>query len=322
MMKLDLTDAVVAADAAVAAVADAMVKEGLKPTTRSVRERMGGGSYTTVLRGMQYWREICAACAADDIPLDPVIIQRFRAQYVAISNQASNDANMRAADAEETVVQLAAELEAMAGRLAERESELSTAQTQVQQQQGQLLERAGALADLKAEYAAAIDEADKRAASERAQAEELRQEVVRTSMSLALVPGLKAELEAARQTAKSSADQVAEAKQIAAVAEERAEAHFDRACQAALRETKLEAQLQRLQEQQEKALATERALQQDILKLSTAGSALEARCLVQLSEIAQLREAARKAVAKDDEHASDREGEEVAPTPREPRGTV
>ena len=64
------------------------------------------------------------------------------------------------------------------------------------------------------------------------------------------------------------------------------------------------------------------ALQQDILKLSTAGSALEARCLVQLSEIAQLREAARKAVAKDDEHASDREGEEVAPTPREPRGTV
>ena len=201
-----------------------MVKEGLKPTTRSVRERMGGGSYTTVLRGVQYWRELCAASAADDIPLDPVIIQRFRAQYVAISNQASNDANMRAADAEETVVQLAAEIEAMAGRLAEREGELSTAQTQVQQQQGQLLERAGALADLKAEYAAAIDEADKCVASERAQAEELRQELVRKSIDLAQVPGLKEELETARQTAKSSTDQVAEARQIAAVAEERAEA--------------------------------------------------------------------------------------------------
>jgi chromosome segregation ATPase len=318
MMKLDLTDAVVAADAAVAAVADAMVKEGLKPTTRSVRERMGGGSYTTVLRGMRYWREICAACAADDIPLDPVIIQRFRAQYVAISNQASNDANMRAADAEETVAQLAAELEAMAGRLAEREGELSTAQTQVQQQQGQLSERAGALKELKAEYAAAIDEADKRAASERAQAEELRQEVVRTSMSLALVPGLKAELETARQMMKGSADDVALAKQTAAVAGERAKAQSDRAHQSELREAKLGTQLQRLLEQQAAALALERKLKDEIKTLSKASSSLQARCAVQQSEIARLRQAARKAEARDD----DRDGTEPATTARDPRGTA
>jgi colicin import membrane protein len=303
MMKLDVTDAFVAADVAVAAVADAMVKEGLEPTTRSVRERMGGGSHTKVVRGMQYWREICAARAADSIPIDPVIIERFRAQYVAISNQASNEANMRAADAEETVVQLAAELGAMEGRLAEREAELSTAQTQVQRQQGQLLERAGALEDLKAQHAAAIDEAEKRAAADRSQVEALYRKLERDSIGLERLPDLEAALDQARKMMKGSADDVALARQTAAVADERVKAQSERAHKAELREAKLGTQLQQLQEQQAAALALERKLKDEIKTLSKASSSLQARCVVQQSEIARLLQAARKAEARDDDCA-------------------
>jgi chromosome segregation ATPase len=299
------------------------VKEGLEPTTRSVRERMGGGSHTTLSRGMRYWREICAARAANDIPLDPVILQRFRAQYVAISNQASNEANMRAADAEETVAQLAAELEAMEVRLAEREAELSTAQTQVQRQQGQLLERAGALEDLKVQHAAAIDEAEKRAAADRSQVEALYRKLERDSIGLERLPDLEAALDQARQMMKGSADDVALARQTAAVAEERVKAQSERAHQAELREAKLGTELQRLLEQQEAALALERKLKDENKTLSKASSSLQARCVLQQSEIARLRQAARKAEARADDRDPDRDdGKETATTPRDPRGTA
>jgi len=312
MKTLDLTYS------AVAAVAESMEQQGLEPSVRTVRDQLGGGSNSKVLPLLRQWKEARAARVASNVQLNPGIVDLILAQIADTANLASNDANMRAADAEETVVQLAAELKAMEGRLAEREGELSTAQTQVQRQQGQLSERAEALEDLKARSAAAIDEADKRAAADRSQVEALLRKLERDSIGLERLPDLEAALDQARQMMKGSADDVALAKQTAAVAEERAKAQSDRAHQAELREAKLGTQLQRLLEQQAAALALERKLKDEIKTLSKASSSLQARCAVQQSEIARLRQAARKAEARDD----DRDGTEPATTPRDPRGTA
>ena len=56
-----------------------------------------------------------------------------------------------------------------------------------------------------------------------------------------------------------------------------------------MREAKLESLLHRLTEQHEKALTTERLLQQEILRLSTEVASLEVRCDHQDAELAELR---------------------------------
>jgi chromosome segregation ATPase len=316
MKTLDLTYS------AVAAVAESMEQQGLEPSVRTVRDQLGGGSNSKVLPMLRQWKEARAARVASNVQLNPGIVDLILAQIAETASLASNDANMRAADAEEAMGQLAAELEAMEGRLAEREQELNTAQTQVLRHQGQLHERARELEELRDLTAKAINEAEERAAADRGQVEALHRKLERDSIGLDRLEALEAELHQARQLIKDSADDVAMARQTAAVAEERTKAQSDRAHQAELREAKLETQLQGLQEQQAAALALERKLKDEIKTLSKASSSLQARCVVQQSEIARLRQAARKAEAKDDDRTPDRDGAEPATTPREPRGTV
>ncbi|MBS0174928.1 MAG: DNA-binding protein, partial [Nitrospira sp.] len=54
----------------VAAAADALVGEGLQPTIRALRERLGTGSPNTVHRHLTAWREArpAAAAAAPELP--------------------------------------------------------------------------------------------------------------------------------------------------------------------------------------------------------------------------------------------------------------
>jgi chromosome segregation ATPase len=297
--------------AAVAAVAESIEQQGQEPSVRAVRDQLGGGSNTTVTPLLRQWKEARAARIASNVQLNPGIVDLILAQLAETATQASNDANVRARDADEAFDRLSAELKVAEARLEEREAELSAARAQVQFHQGQLQERVLEMVELRTlsaervseaeqRAAAAVKEAEQRVISERTQSETLRQDLVRASMQLASVPGLEVSLEQAQKLVKSSINDVAEARQAAAVANERVEAQFDRACQAALRETKLETQLQRLQGQQEEALAADRALRQEILQLSKAAAALEARCVVQQAEIAQLRKAARNAEASDE----------------------
>jgi colicin import membrane protein len=277
---------------AVAAAAESLEKQGLEPSVRTVREKLGGGSNTTLTPMLRQWKEARTARLSSTVQLNPAISDLILAQMAEVASQAANDANIRAKDAADAFDELSAELKTLRLRLAEKEAELQTTREQVLQQQGQLNERAREMEEIRAQSVNAIHEADLRAADERSQAEALRQELVRTSIALESVPDLKAALEQAQNRIQVCANEVAQARQSAAVANEHAKAQAELASQAAMREAKLESHLNRLVEQHERALASERLLQQEILLLSKANAVLDARCKSQESELQKLRNAA------------------------------
>lgn len=278
----------------VAAAAEALEKLGMEPSVRAVREKLGGGSNTTLAPMVRQWKEARAARLFSNVQLNPAISDLVIAQIAEVASQAANDANIRAKDAADAFDELSAELKTVEARLAEKEAALHALHDKVLQQRGQLNERVREIEEIRAQCALAVQEADHRAAAERAQAEVLRQDLVRASISLESIPDLKAALDQSQIRIQAYAAEVAEARQAVAVANEHARAQAELASQALMRETKLESQLQRSMEQHESALASERLLQQEILRLSTKVASLEARCSQQAAEIVRLESAAKQ----------------------------
>lgn len=278
---------------AVAAAAESLEKMGQEPSVRSVREKLGGGSNTTLTPLLRQWKDARAARLSSKVQLNPAIADLILAQIAEVATLAANDANIRARDAANAFDELSGELKSVETQLTETKAELHAARAQVLHQQGQLDARAREMEEVRAHCAAAMHEADQRATSERAQAEALRQELVRVSIALETVPDLKAALEHAQNRLQACAGEVAEARQAAAVANQNAKAQAELASQAAMREAKLESHMQRLAEQNEKLLTSERLLQQEILRLTSNVASLEARCSHQEAEILKLRLAAK-----------------------------
>lgn len=276
---------------AVAAAAESIEKSGQKPSVRSIREHLGSGSLTTINPLLRKWREALAARSASSFQVNPAIDDLILAQIEKTAAQASKDASLRAKEAEDAFDQLAIQMTKVEDQLVARDEDLAAARAQLLQRQGQLQERAREIEELRTLSAAAIAEADQRAGRERDQAESLRQDLVRSNLRLEAVPRLEVALEDARRLLKASSDEVARARQSEAVAISRAEAQLERTREGASREAKLEAQLQRLQEEREKALGAERTTQQEVLRLSTMISSLEARCAVQQTELSKVWEA-------------------------------
>ncbi len=276
---------------AIAAAAEALEQQGQEPSVRMVRDKLGGGSNTKLTPLLRKWKEARAARSASSVQVNPAIGDLILVQIAQVAAQASNDANLRARDAEEAFDELsdqAAELEA---RLAARDEDLAATRAQIQQQQGQLHERAREIEELRALSAAAITEADERAAHEREQAESVRQALVRANLRLEHLPDLEAALDEARELLKASNDETARARQSEAVASSRADAQNERAREAAAREARLEVQLERLQEERQKAREAEQRSQDELLRLTRLASALDARSALQQAEIEQLRQA-------------------------------
>jgi colicin import membrane protein len=279
---------------AVAAAAEALEQQGLEPSVRSVRDKLGGGSNTTVTPLLRKWKEARAARSGSRVQINPAIADLILAQIAEAAAEASNKAGARAKEAEEAFDELAKQMAEVEAQLNTSNASLAATQAQLLQHQGQLQERVREMDELRTLAAATVAEADQRAERERTQAEAVRQDLVRSSLRLERVPDLEAAVEEARQLLKASNDTVARAQQAEAVATSRAQAQHERASESAAREARLEAQLQRLQDEREKALAEERASQQEILRLSTIASALDARCAVQQAELERLRQAPEK----------------------------
>lgn len=276
---------------AVAAAAESLEQEGFEPSVRLVREKLGGGSNTTIAPFLRKWKEARAARNESSVQINPAINDLFLAQLAEVATQASNKAELRAKEADDAFDELAKQMAGTEAQLNASNASLSATQAQLLQHQGQLQERVREMDELRALAAATVAEADQRAERERAQAEAVRQELVRASLRLEQVPDLQAALEEARQLLKASHDDVARAKRSEAVATSRAQAQQQRAHESASRESRLGQQLQRRQDEQERALAAERTAQQEILRLSTIASALDARCAVQQAELERLRQA-------------------------------
>ncbi len=278
-----------------AAAADSIEQEGHEPSVRSVRDRLGGGSHTTLMPMLRTWKEARAARDESGIEIDPAIGDLMRAQLVKAMAQASSKAELRAKEAEDAFDELAKQMTETEAQLNASNAALATTQAQLQQHQGLLQAKEQEMDALKVRTAATVAEADQRAERERAQAEAVRQELVRASLRLEQVPDLQAALDQSRQLLKASHDDVARAQLSEAVATSHADAQKQRANETAARESRLGQQLLRLQEAREKALEADRTSQKEILRLSTMMSALDARCAVQGAEIDRLRDAQKDA---------------------------
>lgn len=180
---------------AVAAAAEAISKEGGKPSVRSVIAQLGGGSPNTVLPMLNEWKAGRVAVRSTDIELDPRIGQIIGELVKSASEQAAKAAEERAAD-----VQADAETVAEAGR--EAESQVQALESQLVEAQQIIVVKERALEDAQAAAGIEAKNAQERITAlqvqlgeERTRADLAVQAVAKAEVRLELIPGLQAEVE-------------------------------------------------------------------------------------------------------------------------------
>ncbi len=180
---------------AVAAAAEAICKEGGKPSVRSVIAHLGGGSPNTVLPLLNEWKAGRVAVRSTDIELDPRIGQIIGELVKSASEQAARAAEERAAD-----VQADAETVAEAGR--EAESRVQALEIQLAEAQQAIVVKERALEDAQAAAGIEAKNAQERInalqgqlGEERTRADLAVQAVAKAEVRLELIPGLQAEVE-------------------------------------------------------------------------------------------------------------------------------
>lgn len=180
---------------AVAAAAEAISKEGGKPSVRSVIAHLGGGSPNTVLPLLNEWKAGRVAVRSTDIELDPRIGQIIGELVKSASEQAARAAEERAAD-----VQADAETVAEAGR--EAESQVQALESQLAEAQQAIVVKERALEDAQAAAGIEAKNAQERITAlqvqlgeERTRADLAVQAVAKAEVRLELIPGLQAEVE-------------------------------------------------------------------------------------------------------------------------------
>lgn len=180
---------------AVAAAAEAISKEGGKPSVRSVIAHLGGGSPNTVLPLLNEWKAGRVAVRSTDIELDPRIGQIIGELVKSASEQAARAAEERAAD-----VQADAETVAEAGR--EAESRVQALEIQLAEAQQAIVVKERALEDAQAAAGIEAKNAQERITAlqvqlgeERTRADLAVQAVAKAEVRLELIPGLQAEVE-------------------------------------------------------------------------------------------------------------------------------
>ncbi len=180
---------------AVASAAEAISKEGGKPSVRSVIAHLGGGSPNAVLPLLNEWKAGRVAVRSTDIELDPRIGQIIGELVKSASEQAARAAEERAAD-----VQADAETVAEAGR--EAESRVQALESQLAEAQQAIAVKERALEDAQAAAGIEAKNAQERITAlqvqlgeERTRADLAVQAVAKAEVRLELIPGLQAEVE-------------------------------------------------------------------------------------------------------------------------------
>lgn len=180
---------------AVASAAEAISKEGGKPSVRSVIAHLGGGSPNAVLPLLNEWKAGRVAVRSTDIELDPRIGQIIGELVKSASEQAARAAEERAAD-----VQADAETVAEAGR--EAESQVQALESQLAEAQQAIAVKERALEDAQAAAGIEAKNAQERITAlqvqlgeERTRADLAVQAVAKAEVRLELIPGLQAEVE-------------------------------------------------------------------------------------------------------------------------------
>ena len=215
----------------IAAVADAMKLEGLKPTSRAVRERAGGtGSMGTINKLLGRWkagqeRQISAALVL------PPALQRVLLEFM--DNELTATRMLLEAD-------LAEQLQEASDMAEENERQALESQEQaeaIELLRSEVAIHKGRTSQLEADLAASRDEV----ARERSGAELARTELAKAQLRLEAMPRLEADLEAVRVALETERTARQQAEQAAAVLAAKLEAAERRASEAEARTNKAEA---------------------------------------------------------------------------------
>lgn len=170
------------------AIADTMKAEGLKPTLRSVRERLGGvGSMGTISKLLQRWKAAQDQQPSPTLAVPPAL-QRAIVDWMALELSAAR-ATLEAelADLQQAAADLATENERQLELIAARDDEIEALSIDKAEAEG----KAGQLA---LDLAAARDEATR----ERQAAEQARTELAKAQLRLEAMPRLETDLTAVR----------------------------------------------------------------------------------------------------------------------------
>ena len=140
---------------AVTEVADALVAEGLDPSIMAVQSRIGGGSYSTVKRYLDVWKQERAAVDAVATDTPPAIQakgQEFaQAVWALASREAQREAQAIKDEAKAEVVAVRADLVGATTEIARLEAVESTQAATIEAQHAKLREVELALADAQAQ---------------------------------------------------------------------------------------------------------------------------------------------------------------------------
>ena len=218
----------------ISAVADAMKTEGVKPTSRAVRERLGNtGSMGTINKLLGRWksgqeRQISAALVL------PPALQRVLLEFMDNELTAARTTlEAELAEQQQEAADLATENERQVVENDAQAEAIESLRADVAAHQG----RAG---QLESDLAVARDEAVR----ERAGAELARTELAKAQLRLEAMPRLEADLVAVRGVLETERTGRQQAEQSAAVLAAKLEAAERRATEADARTTKAEAAAQ------------------------------------------------------------------------------
>lgn len=203
------------------AAADQILAGGSKPTARSVRAAIGGGSMSTILKLLKVWQEGQAA-PQDGPSMLPTALQRtlmdFMAQEIA-SAKVSLQAELLSA--QQTIDDFVAENERLSQTI---EDQAVT----IDQAFAEKTELAGRYSQLESDFQRTSDDLD----AERRAAEMSRTELAKAQLRLESVPRLEADLDRLRSDLERERNLRVAAEQVAAVDRARLEGMQDRATKA------------------------------------------------------------------------------------------
>ena len=280
----------------IAAIADAMKTEGVKPTSRAMRERLGNtGSMGTIIKLLGRWksgqeRQISAALVL------PPALQRVLLEFMDTELTAARTTlEAELAEQQQEAADLATENERQVIENDAQADTIELLRAEVSTHQG----RAG---QLESDLVVSRDEA----ARERSGAELARTELAKAQLRLEAMPRLEADLVAVRAVLEAERTARQQAKEDAAVLASKLEAAERRIAENEARSTKAEAATKAAGQQHTAELAEyKNTLQQtiaerdrhhaELLKLQAQADAAAAQHTTTLAELGIARQQASEA---------------------------
>lgn len=136
---------IIATDSAIAAAIEAIVAEGQEPAIKAIQERIGGGSFTTVAKGLERWRAEREATSAVPTEIQDRTRRFLGSIWAVASEVAQRDVDAIRAQAHDQVAQVGKDLDEARHEIARLEAANAAQEARLDAQSTELLANQEAL---------------------------------------------------------------------------------------------------------------------------------------------------------------------------------